>query len=485
MNKKINSGFVEEISAVLAVPEIAPAFDARLEAHLIEKIQTEKFQWRQNTKPAKRRPVYAIPVCVVLLLSLIVLAVGPQKVLAAVRNLSFLQGFGYVQDAVHVLDEPVQVERDGVTVDVYEGVTDSQHSWLRIAINGVDEAIEPYATECQLRPYLVLDDGTFYYHEWSSLHTTEDEVIMETSFPALPQGTEKATLVIPCVPNLPSPLNEEDWIFDLSFRIPVEGEEPLPAEPVFIPTAVPEAEDETLDEEENSSAAEASEGDLNVQLVVDNVVEWTDGYQFQGYVWRPENPHFGFLMEDLSLYDANGEQIAIQPVDVSFGSNVPAGAQPWVVRTTTKDLTPEMIFKLKAISLSQSDYGIKEGSITVDLGSDPQVGQNWVLDERIKVAGYDVNFHEVRLEQLAPEIYLLSFDVTYSPENIQSLTLADADAQTAAVMGGGGGGGDGADIRLETIGYTSLPSGIRTIYVKEAYIVQDGGWSTTIKLPKK
>ena len=82
---------------------------------------------------------------------------------------------------------------------------------------------------------------------------------MATSFPALPQGTEKVALVIPCVPNLSAVLNEEDWIFNLNFRIPFEGEGPLPAEPASISTTVPEVEDENIDESDSSVEAVAVE----------------------------------------------------------------------------------------------------------------------------------------------------------------------------------------------------------------------------------
>ena len=282
---------------------------------------------------------------------------------------------------------------------------------------------------------------------------------------------------------MPAELNSEDWIFKLNFIPFSDDAGPLPAKPIYIPTV-----DYETSISKNAGGADLPSGnqndiDADVKIVVDNIVELPDGYQFQGYIMAPDNEDFQFNMDDFFLSDTNGTLIETYPEDVPFGSNAPAGSKPWILRTSSMDLPSELVFNLEALSLLKSDEAVSSETIQLDLGSAPQVGQEWTLNKTIIVAGYEVVFRKAMLEQLAPNIYLLAFEVEYSEENIHSLNLADNDTQTDANAGGGGGGGGSGNLRLETIDYNSIPKGVRNIYVTKANIVNHTGWSTVISMP--
>ena len=484
MNKEKRSLFGEEVRKVLSVPDLDQEFDAQLEQRLLAKMRNMQNQKAASATWNLRRYIFSIPMLVVVILSGVIFAIGPQRVLAAVRGFGFLPGIGYVQDDVRVLDEPVQVQREDVAAEVFEGISDSESTWLRVAITGRRVSTGPMDEDCRMNPYLDFDDDEFYYPEWSSMHGGEGKVIMEISFPVIPSEIENATLVLPCIPAIPVDLNLEDWVFSLKFRPPTDDEQPLPAEPVFVPTTVVAGTDEVVSENEPS---ETPANELGAQLVVENVVELSDGYQFQGYVLAPDNPNFSFNSNDLSLLSSDGEIIEIAQVDMPFGSNMPAGAQPWVVRTNTKDLSKELTFTVNALGMSHSDETVTSQSISFDMGSSPQDGQKWTLDQTIQVAGIEVKFIEASLDQITEDVYLLFFWVEYPQDEIYSMELADVDNQFKMSGGGGGGGGgsNNPNFRLETTSYSSLPSGIRTIYVAEADIVQEIDLSTTIELPEK
>ena len=185
MIKKTHSKFIEDIRTVLSVPEIQPEFDAKLEERLKMKMRANNgpnVSWPQQKS---HRWAYLITAFFILLISMVVTVVGPQQVLAAVRSLGFLQGFGYVQGDTRMLAEPVKQARAGITLEVYEGMSDTQHTWLRIILKGVDQehlTTGQFTNECQPRPYLIFDSGEVYFHEWTSLHSKQNEVIIETSF---------------------------------------------------------------------------------------------------------------------------------------------------------------------------------------------------------------------------------------------------------------------------------------------------------------
>ena len=98
--------FAEEVRAVMAVPDLDAERDAKLEAHLRQEMRRMRARKDWRVRRGLRFSFAGWAATIVMVLFLTVLAIGPQKVWAAVRSLGFLPGIGYVQDDVRVLDEP-------------------------------------------------------------------------------------------------------------------------------------------------------------------------------------------------------------------------------------------------------------------------------------------------------------------------------------------------------------------------------------------
>jgi hypothetical protein len=478
MNKENNSQFEEEVRAIMTVPDMDPDFDARLEGNLVEKMRKMQGQQERYAEKKPRISFTTVTASIIVIMFAVVLAIGPQRVWAAVRSLGFLPGIGYVQDDVRVLDEPVQVQREGTVAEMTDLISDSEHTWLRVVITGKLEHDLSMEDQCFLNPSLQFDGAEDISVIWSSTTVKADEIVLEIGFPILPAELADGVMNMPCLPGVPSEINGEDWQFPFLLSQPTEDEKPYVAEYLSNSTETAEA----LPSPEINKEA-------GVQLVVENVTELEDGYQFMGSVSVPNNAEVSFESDSITLQTQDGNTIELQPVDIPFGSGVPIVDQPWVVRTTTKDIPAQLVFTLNALAFKRSDEYVREQSVVIDLGSDPQPGQSWTIEQSISVAGSEVKFHDVRLEQVTDEVYLLIFTVEYPQEEIYAVDLDDADhpaEDMRAGSGGGGGGGEGnnPNLRLESISYNRIPTGQRTIFVSDAYIVQRGNWSTTIQLPE-
>lgn len=485
MNKDKNALFAEEVRAVMAVPDMDAERDAKLEAHLRQEMRRMRARKDWRMRRGLRFSFAGWAATIVMVLFLTVLAIGPQKVWAAVRSLGFLPGIGYVQDDVRVLDESVQVQRGETTAVLSALVSDSENTWLRVVISGELDHDLPLKDQCLAQPVLAFGETQPFRPEWSAITAWETEEVLELSFPVLPSDEQNGMLILPCLPGVPAELNREDWVMPFMLRLPAEGEKPYPAETLASPAVTT-----NQSEGERQESAADTQTDAGVKLTVDNVVELEDGYQFMGTVSGPQDGDFTFNSEAIRLQTLDGEPIALQPVDVPFGSGIPGGVQPWVLRTDTKDLPAQLVFVLQAIGHKRSDEEVQGQRVSVDLGADPQVGQSWAIDQTITVAGYAVTFREVSLEQVAPDVYLLMFRVEYPQDAIYGMDLADVAnpiPEMEAGSGGGGGGGGSevfVNLRLETIAYDQIPNGVHTFYVAEATIAEAGQWSTEVHLPE-
>jgi hypothetical protein len=479
MDKKRNLLFDEEIRALMSVPDMEPEFDAQLEERLREKLHKMEEQRAWHTERKLRLSFAAVGTSVIVLMMAAVLAIGPQKVWAAVRSLGFLPGIGYVQDDVRVLDEPVMIQRGESNAVLSSLVSDSENTWLRVVITGTNKYSSAVGDQCLLSPKLIYGNGSAISPNWSATTVKTDEVILEIGFAVLPIDVDKAALALSCLPGVPAEDNQAGWQFEFGLRLPAENEQPYPAETLSATSGRGGG---------STSLAESSAQDEGVNLVVDNVVELADGYQFRGTVVSQDDTAIDFHSDSIGLQTLDGRTIELQTVDIPFGADFPAGINSWVLRTNTKDLPAQLIFTVKELAFKRSDETVQAQRVSFSLGENPQPGQTWPIDQTIQVAGIDVKFHEVTLEKAAEDVYLLMFWVEYPQENIYEMTLADTDNPVAEMNGGsgggGGGGGNNPNLRLESIAYNSVPSGERTIYVTDAYIVQSGDWSTTIQLPE-
>ena len=125
-----------------------PGFIAGLRQELLGEIDRLNRPASSRTwlPPRKRLPSwrYLAPILISIFL-LIVLAVGPQQVLAAIQNLlGYIPGLGFVQhpDTALVLVQPVSVSQEEVHLTVVDGVADESNIRLLIKSREYSRPVE-------------------------------------------------------------------------------------------------------------------------------------------------------------------------------------------------------------------------------------------------------------------------------------------------------------------------------------------------------
>ena len=320
--------FEKEIKQTYRLPEANPAYFKQLEAEL---------QAHQPNPEAKAKPSFhfgrgwAYTVTTLLILGVMVLAIGPSKVLAQIQAVfGFVPNVGLVDTSspFRQLAEPVSDTRDGVTLDIQSAFLSADGTIITYAMSDLPVEMkrarfgEP---ECNLPAYLTLPDGSKIEAAGSSSGFTPDGSYVNNirfSDP-VPVNFTQATLVFPCLEGTAQGKGPENWQFALAF-------EPVPEDIVVYPatlmpsqariensvpsTAEPAAQPQV---ESGTPAMPAMivDGDRQEKMTILAVVEKPDSYWV---TWSFEFSHDddiqlnGQLYEfpfTPVLYDANGTKL--------------------------------------------------------------------------------------------------------------------------------------------------------------------------------
>ena len=317
--------FEKEIKKTYHLPDTNPAFFDSLEV----KLQATQTKTRIKAKPIFRfSRGWAYALATFLFVGVLVLAIGPSKVLAQIQA-----AFGFVPDVGMVdtsspfrqLSEPVSDTKDGITITIESAFLSADQTIITYAMSELPAEIKRTKfgdPECFLPAYLTLPDGSKVEAAGSNGGLTPvGSYVKNIRFSdPFPVNINQTTLVFPCLEGTAKGKGPEDWQFALAFK-PVPEDlvvypatlMPPPSEIDNVVTAAePPAQPET---ETNLSVMPAMivNGDRQEKMVVLAVAEqpeaywvtWAypyqfdDGIQFNGQLYiGPFNP---------VLYDANGK----------------------------------------------------------------------------------------------------------------------------------------------------------------------------------
>ena len=322
--------FEKEIKQTYRLPEVNPAYFKQLEA---------KLQAKQPHPEASARPVFhlargwAYAVATLLLIGVMVIAIGPSKVLAQIQAVfGFVPNVGLVDTSspFRQLAQPASDTRDGVTLDIQSAFLSADGTIITYTMSDLPTEIkhtrfgEP---ECNLPVYLTLPDGSRIEAAGSSSGNMPDGSYANSirfSDP-VPANFNQATLVFPCLEGTVRGKGPEDWQFALTFKPAPENLAVYPA--TLIPSQA-QIENPVLATVEPATQPRTEtgipvmpamivDGDRQEEMVVLSVVEkpdsywvtWAypdksdDGIQRNGYLYeQPFNP---------VLYDANGRELPV------------------------------------------------------------------------------------------------------------------------------------------------------------------------------
>jgi len=413
---RYSSEIEEALGTVFSAPEPDSAFVDRLERQLMAHHKAVATQPAGEASPLKRfrhliwQPVRrhrwaTVGIAVLLALAVAFLAVGPQRVWADLqRLLGYVPGVGFVNlEETRVLTAPVTVTRDGVTLRVEEVLAAPDGTTVVISSEGLprEDEVSSEASESEqgFEPRLRLPaDGTLA-PETFALYWGGGTL----DFPPLPEDAYRVTLELPRLPLVPDGVAPEAWEVPLTLR-PASGEQAGRAFPEpYIP---PDASDTHKGITVRVLAAAHTEAETAVNLQL----QWTNPDWKAWTIRSYEGP---------SLRDALGHVYlrGSGPEGSSSARRMVVGVRPET--DTTPVPTPDVptieevrtfapvsrLAKHLTLTVGELTFGVAaEGSISVDLGDDPQVGDVWPLNLDMEVVGVPVRVVGARLteEDLGP-----------------------------------------------------------------------------------
>jgi hypothetical protein len=352
-------------------PQPEPAFLSRLEGELVHQARLQSavkrapegfsgwFHGLEEGLSARRRTALALGLA--LLLGVIVLAVGPQQVMAAVLRLfGYAPGVGFVEPGVtRFLAAPVEARQGDVSVKIDRLVASGDRTLLSLTASGLpSEKFEPVDNSPE--PYLLLPDGRMWYLT-SMMLGQGDTLQAEIDFPALPTDVLQVTLVLPRLPTLPAGFAPENWSIPLALQKTAEtpGENGLIL-PYTLAGATAASHGVTA--RVIQAAQSAQETGLEVQLSWDN-----PAWQYLSGLHMRLADDLGRQYERLihGLGETTGSVIESAPNSQTMLLRF----APFLAGASKATLTfDQLVFTTSS-----------RAAFTFDPGRDPQPGQTWDL----------------------------------------------------------------------------------------------------------
>lgn len=470
--------FENEVRAAMSAPGISNAFSATLRRQLQAAAAT-----RVDARPQRGfRPARALALGMAALCLVLLLAIGPERVLAQVAEwLKFIPGIGFVEDehGLRVLAEPVSQTRDGITVTIEQAVVDDKHTWITYFFEGIPDDLRP-ATEddpgCFSYPLLLLPDGRILNIEAGTGGGGYTWTREQYAYPAIPANISEVTAWLPCVPGVRRDEGPQNWEVKIHFVAAPEDYEILPVIPLTTQTqeAAPEVTPETLH---------------GVVLSAENLVELENGYLIQGSVnWtQSEYPQIYFNESMLSVTDANGDPILVEPIynDLSMQSDRRIAA--WSLQTNRKDINSPLTIHLKGLITHYELGSLDEPRFIFDFGDHPRDGQTWDFHQVLTIGETLITFRSAEFSVSQDDHYQLSLTLEIERDLIASVGMRDLNISRLMMDAGGYGGGGFAQADTEylvVIGYDYLPTGLHHFQVDSLNQYLEGEWTTKVELPE-
>jgi hypothetical protein len=463
----------DQLHAAMRMPQPRPEFLADLRARLADEAELYReallpISFGARVKLAFRRPAWVTVMVVLFLLTAGLLAVGPQRVLAAFRQVfGYIPGVGIVEQSapIRVLAEPVSATRDGITITVTSATLTGDRTHVDYRIFGVPGSAYPNRKDvigCTQREYLRLPDDTQLAY-------------VDNDLPPIPAGVNEAVFVVPCIFNTLPGKAPENWELPLRFVpappdltvMPVIDLSPSPSPQATLTpgaTALPSQVISTPTTPASRSATVIKE------------IETNDGYILVGQFQPPIQPGGDIqLTGSADIRDANGKEVAhTTPYDVNPNAlGLDPNGSYWFVQFKAAGLAYPLTIRFSGVPLLQVDPGATAEFI-FDAGSNPQPGQEWTPDQEIQLAGHTLKLLSIRADSRGG----YSFGFQGDPQ------VYNADVQIAgytSIGSGGGWGGKGGSFN-RSLSFAQIPTGMLTVTLSNltitgAPLTWQGRWS--------
>jgi hypothetical protein len=208
----------------------------------------------------------------------------------------------------------------------------------------------------------------------------------------------------------------------------------------------------------------------SIYLSLDRVVQLDDGYIFYAtFNWQDDAYTF-FRPYSVRVLDANGEEIPSEELPAEAGASTDPHRHSLAIESLGP-FTPGPI----TVSVDDVDVGLPvDASFIFDVGPDPQIGQEWRLDQNIDVAGHMLTIQSVRA---VTDRGYPSYEFTIQTD--AEAYYADLTDNANPIAGSGGGGVSTGPVIARINYLDSLPIGAVTISITQLHLRVAGPWQTT------
>ena len=356
--------------------------DINLMPQIAARLERKSFMTTLRT-----RPLMAV------LLTLLILIAMTGAAYAIGRTFGYIPGVGLVENetGMRILEAPVAVTRDGVTLTVTQALVYPDHVQLVYEVSGIapENNSATFSTE-ELNtmdqkafcgpasssrggylsdgdPFLRLSDGTMIDRVFDIDKYPENIFAMKPAYEvSIPADVTELTMVLKCIPWARLGAVPEDWEIALPLTHVPAGT--VIGQPVLEVTP--------------SGTSSVHENGITVSL--DRVVPQNERFSFYVSVVPDEKDTALHLLYPASAYllDATGQKTSLlynQPFPNSHDVS-----QPWELQTMSKPGYGPYTMVLEKVF---AYYNTATPTFEFDAGTAPQVGQVWPIDQTIALAG--------------------------------------------------------------------------------------------------
>jgi hypothetical protein len=397
------------LQAYFNAPEPDSDFASRLESdlrhHQIEMLFIKRNENRSGfllqirnsfIKQFRSRPLIAILAAI---LALVVLT----GVAYAVGKLSgFIPGFGFTSDVgtVYVLDEPVEITKDAITIRLNNAVNDESKFWMELNFKGF-----PVGDDFSTVSVILPDGKKVNFETGNTSVLNSGDIRYSYSFPPLTGDFDHLVLLLD---------KSDGQSFSIPFKLrPLKEGEIIPAQ--------------TTD-----TTPIQSDTHNGLRLVIDNFASTNERTIFQVSLHfdHPNTWVMGpwevLLTDDMDrIYPLTD----ITPDTMDIGNTRIYQTVPF---NGTEQLTISLATFPQSGNLAMlEDFSSDAIGFTFDPGANPQVGQTWELDENILVGRFKLRV--VRATMTAEPGFIFEFEPN---EEVTGVMLYTPDPLIRGATGG-------------------------------------------------
>ncbi len=430
-----------------------------------------------------RRKKVLIPTALVVMMMAVITVTVPAVADTLQRWIGYIPGFGQVQDnALRTLAEPKSQTVNGITLSVNEVTASSDKTMVRYSITGIDESMVSKYLVCPMAnttpenafPVIGLTDGSMLTELSLEFLPGDGSYQFEASYSSpIPADERKVNFGLECL--WKSGDGSSIWSFQIPLQLIKKGNAELTIAPVVdIPSQKTEAP---------SDGQPVDKGKIEVT----QIIPLSDGYILQGSLMvdleKGLTPDiFNGYLEDMTILDANNVALnaAMVPNDFIIDADeTPDNQYPWAVQIHASSVAWPLTITANSIPALTEPYAVY--TFQVDVGEDPQPGQEWVINKDVPLGPKMVRVASIK--RIQNDFMMNGYEITF----LADPTLVFSFDVLGGVPNGGGGGGGGAEgqpIKIVESYLDAVPTGLLTVQLSGQGIdTIRGPWQVVLNEP--